>query len=50
MKLHEAPSFLDNDKTMLMLPETWVDYLTFGFNRESVIEKLRKKHKKLKGE
>ena len=46
---HEvAPYYFDNEKTALMLPTTWVDYVTFGFTKDAVTNKLRKQYEKLK--
>ena len=47
-KLHEPTLYFDNDQTVLMFPESWIDYVTIGFDNYSVMKKLRKRYEKLK--
>lgn len=48
IKTQENPYYCDNRKTILMYPESWIDYVTIGFTKESVMKKLRKHYEKLK--
>lgn len=45
-KLHQEPLYFDDTKTVMMFPESWLDYVTFGFTRYSVMKKLRKRYEK----
>ena len=40
--------YFDNSPTICMYPEHWIDYVTFGFTKHSVMNKLRKRYEKLK--
>lgn len=48
VKRQENPYYFDDRKTLLIYPESWLDYVTFGFTKESVMNKLRKRYEKLK--
>lgn len=47
IKCQENPYYFDNRKTVLMYPESWLDYLVCGFTKDSVMRKLRKYYEKL---
>ena len=47
-KIHQDPLYFDDAKTILMFPESWIDYVTIGFTRYSVMKRLRKRYEKLK--
>lgn len=48
IKTQENPYYFDNRKTLIMYPESWLDYVTIGFTKESVMKKLRRYYEKLK--
>lgn len=48
LKLEERPLYHDDAKTVLMFPQSWIDYITIGFTPDSVMKKLRKRCEKLK--
>lgn len=47
-KVGERPITLDTEQTIFLLPDSWIDYVTIGFTRYSVMKRLRKRHEKLK--
>ena len=48
VKSQENLYYSDNTRTVLMYPESWIDYVTIGFTKGSVMKKLRKRYEKLK--
>lgn len=42
IKTNEPRYYCDNAKTVIMYPESWLDYVTIGFTKDSVMKKLRK--------
>ena len=45
---HERPLYFNNTPYETILPETKLDYLTFGFTKKSVMKRLEKHIKKEK--
>lgn len=48
MKPNSPISRFDNIPNTILMPAPWVDYVTFGFSKEAVTKKLRRRYEKLK--
>jgi hypothetical protein len=48
MKWPLPKRYFNDEPYQVFCPESWLDYVTFGFTREAVMKKLRKRYEKLK--